>query len=126
LSRNEWLRSVRNRLKVLGELPSGWDGYGAPRIALETTLFAQQILQDLWIRRLPAPDVSAMSSGGIMIEWQSNGHELSIEVHGPYATSFLFERAGAEEEEEGCVGSDISQLQSYVAELTQPTIMIAA
>ncbi|HYG30602.1 MAG TPA: hypothetical protein VD887_10345 [Allosphingosinicella sp.] len=93
---------------------------------METTLFALQILQDLWARRLPTPDISAMSSGGIMIEWESHGHELTIEIHGPYATRFLFERAGSDEEEVGTAGSDISQLQSYVAELARPVVVAAA
>jgi hypothetical protein len=126
LSRNEWLRHVRGRLRVLAELPVGWDGYGAPRIPLETTLFAQQIVQDLWTRRLPAPAISAMSSGGIMVEWAGNGHELSVEIHGPYETTFLFERAGSEEPEEGAVGSDISRLQGYVAELVSPAAVAVA
>lgn len=124
-SRNEWLRTVRNRLAVLADLPAGWDGYGAPRITPETTLFALQILQDLWTRRLPPPDISPMSNGALMIEWAQNGTELTIEIRGPYATTFLFERTHDGEEEEGQVGSDISQLQSRVAELVSPSGLVA-
>lgn len=116
LSRNEWLRRVRKRLSVLAELPSGWDGYGAPKIPAETVLFAAQVLQDIWCRRLDTPDISAMSNSGLMLEIMRNDFELTIEITGPYSTSYIFERPGGTEEN-GLLGSDLSDLRQHIEEM---------
>jgi hypothetical protein len=122
LSRSEWLRNVRQRLRALADMPAGWDGYGAPRIPTETTLFALQVLQDIYTRRLPPPDISAMSSGGIMIEWVNNNTELTVEVLGPYSTSYVMEVAG-QQAAAGEVGSDTSELQKRAAQLAPPILL---
>lgn len=124
LSRTEWLNSVRKRLAALVDLPQGWDGYGAPKIAAETALFAAQILQDIWKRKLDAPDISAMSNGGLMIEIIRNDFELTIEVNGPYSTSFIFTKPGAVDDENGNVGADLSPLHGFVDEMIQSDVVV--
>lgn len=124
LSRAEWLRAVRSRLKVLTDLPVGWDGYNAPKIAIETTLFAMQILQDIWNVRLATPDVSAMSNGGLMIEIARNGYELTVEVRGPYATTYIFERpAGGEDA--GDIAADMTPLRAFINEMIAADTVVA-
>ena len=122
-SRVEWLRTVRNRLRKLTELQTGWDGYDGRRVTVDTTLFAFQILQDLYKAKLPTPDISPMSSGGIMVEWLRDNRELTIEVLGPYRTRYLFEED--DEETEGDIGSDLSVLQAYVGRLSAPQAPVA-
>ena len=97
-------------------MSGGWDGYGAPRIATDTILFAQQILIDLWASRLLAPDISAMSNGSLAAEFRRNGFELTIEISGPYKSIFLFERP-AGQSVEGAIGADISELRAHLAEM---------
>lgn len=124
LSRIEWLRRVRLRLSALSDLPTGWDGYGAPKIRIETTLFAAQLLQDIWTSRLEVPDLSAMSNGGLMIECNRNDFELTIEVLGPYATTYLFERPDGQQEE-GKIAADMTPLRGFVSEMMSADPVIA-
>jgi hypothetical protein len=116
LSRSEWLRQVRARLRALADLPAGWDGYGAPKVAVDTVLFTQQILMDIWTPRLSAPEISAMSSGSLMAEFHDNGFELTVEVAGPYKAVFCLERPDGQESA-GAIGADMSELRAIIAEM---------
>ena len=118
---------MRKRLAVLAELPLGWDGYGAPKIPAETALFALQVLQDIWTARLDAPDIGAMSNGGLMVEFRRNDFDLTIEITGPYSTSFIFERPGGNEEN-GQIGADTSRLRQFVNEMmaADPVVSLVA
>jgi hypothetical protein len=124
MSRPEWLRRVRTRLSTLAELPAGWDGYNAPKISVETALFAAQVLQDIWPQRLGAPEIGAMSSGGLMIEAARNGYELTIEIQGPYSTSYLFSKPDGDDVE-GTIAADIGPLRQFTGEMVAADPVVA-
>ena len=118
---------ARLRLKSLTDLPSGWDGYGSPKIATETALFTLQVLMDMWTNRLSAPELSATSGGAIMAEFRRNGFELTIEIAGPYSSTFLFERPTGEMIE-GALHADVSRARLMVAEMlaADPAVPLVA
>ncbi|HYD37918.1 MAG TPA: hypothetical protein VEA60_09915, partial [Allosphingosinicella sp.] len=124
-SREFWLRSVRQRLNQLLHLRAGWDGYDAPRISYETAIFVSQILQDLWRRRLKAPQISPLSSGGLMVEWLYDAQELTLEIERPYAVSLIYEdEDGAEMSER--VGADLGSLSARLDAMIGATQAAAA
>lgn len=106
-SKKVWLREVRQRLGRMLRMPIGWDGYNAPRISNETALFTAQVLTELWRPNLKAPDITALSSGGLAVEWVSADTEFTLEVEGPYAVTMIYEGDDGDDVSES-VGADLT------------------
>jgi len=113
--RDSWLAAVRKRLTILLSLPTGWDGYGAPKIATETALFTLQVLQDIWQPASKAPAISPLSSGGLMVEWAAAGRDLVLEIERPYSMIMLYDEGN--ETVECPVGPDITKVQRHIESL---------
>lgn len=111
--RDDWMESVRKRLAAIMRLVPGWDGYGAGPPPHETVLFTQQILGDVWLRGLPVPDLSPMSSEGIMIEWITRDFEFTLEINSPNEMTFIFENCRTGHTENGPVSRDLQTLNRF-------------
>jgi hypothetical protein len=77
-----WLRPVGRRFEELFLLDSGWDGGVSPQID-------PVVLERAWVvtrsiaQALPTvgtPEIYPTPNGGIVLEWNSDGSELSIEL----------------------------------------------
>jgi hypothetical protein len=84
-----WCQRIRTRLQQFVKLDHGWDGYDADPISIESAMFAFEVMMQMWRTNLQPPDVSPLSDGSIMFEWNQNGRHVTIEVHEPYSISFL-------------------------------------
>lgn len=74
-----WLPYVLQRMTELLELPSGWDGYGAPSIRLSAAIAAIDSLGRLIGPDEAAPTIVPASSGGVQVEWSDENADLEIE-----------------------------------------------
>jgi hypothetical protein len=125
--RDQWLASIRRSITKIGELPRGWDGYDAPKISYSTAIYASQIIQDLWRPGVPAPDISPMSSGGIMAEWIMGDNELTLEIEGPYATFFYFKDGDSDvEPDEVPVSRDLRKVPEHLLKMASQDGLVAA
>lgn len=124
-SRNMCIQSVRKRLTALAHMPEGWDGYDAPKVSTSTCLFAQQIIQDMWREGLAAPDISPLSTGGFMIEWNA-GHqgEFALEIESPYRMSMIYDTDNGKTEEVR-LGADLSPLARRIEALVEKAAVAA-
>ena len=71
--------SLRQQLVEIEKLGKGWDGHGSPRIGREITDRAYSLACRLCV----TPSVmsaSPMSDGGVMLEWEDETREYSLEV----------------------------------------------
>lgn len=122
---NMCLHAVRKRLTALSHMNEGWDGYGAPKISTSTCLFAQQIIQQMWREGVPAPDISPLSSGGFMIEWNTGrSGEFVLEIESPYRMSMIYDAENGETEEVH-LGADLSPLSRRIEELAAKAAVAA-
>jgi hypothetical protein len=109
-----WQDAVRVQLCSLNDLPADWDGYGARSIPSDTVLFAFQVLNEIWMARLPVPDISPMSNEGLMIEWHTQRYEFTLEINGPYEMCYLFEDSESEALVEGSVPNNLEELDTFL------------
>ena len=110
--KDSWTKLVRDRLALLLELPPGWDGYEGRKPSNQAVLFTMQFLAGSWRPRLPVPDISPMSDGGLLIEWTGEDAELTIEVSAPYDVRVSYEEDG--EINEAVLGNDFSRLETFL------------
>jgi hypothetical protein len=76
-------------LERIGQLPAGWDGYGAPTIDPEIVEAATALVQRLPDDIAPPPRVVPLASGGLQLEWASGDVSLELEFESPSTIRFL-------------------------------------
>jgi hypothetical protein len=115
-----WCQMIRSRLEMFAKMDHGWDGYEADSISVEVAMFALEAMMRMWRDNLRVPDVSPLSDGSVMFEWNQDGRQVTIEVHGPFSISFLSSDAQAPE---GLITTDLStltRLAQYLVEGEDP------
>jgi hypothetical protein len=113
-----WQVYAIKRVVALINLAPNWDGYRAPRVNLDTGMFALRVLNDIMLARTPIPQIVPSSVGGIQLEWHVGGINLEIHITKPYEGDVWFEDHGDGSTEAGEMSEDISQLQRLVRRLT--------
>jgi hypothetical protein len=126
IRRSGWFDRVRKQLTPLPNLKVGWDGHGALPISVDTAFFAYQALNEVYRRGLPVPDISPMPDESIMVEWLVNGVEFTLEVHGIYDVTYIFEREGDDEPRCGMASQDFRNLDRFVCAVIEATREINA
>lgn len=111
-----WQSSIRRRLKVILDLPIGWDGYDAAQLSRGTAIFAEQILESVWRPNLPLPEISPMSNGALMVEWIMGQKSLTIEIERPNGILSIYEDEDGDVEEIS-VTSNVAPIKAQLEKL---------
>jgi hypothetical protein len=61
-------------------LPDNWDSYGARPVEMSLLEVALGLVAILWNDNTPPPALVPMQSGGVQLEWHTNGIDLEIGV----------------------------------------------
>lgn len=93
------LRSARERLDEIAQLPDDWDSYGAVRPTTEAVSAAQDLLTALWAGLVDAVDqtavpwaVAPLADGGVQFEWRRQGGAIEVEIAPHGMLNYLVER----------------------------------
>jgi hypothetical protein len=93
---------VRRIVALERTLGHNWDAYGSPRITRKTANLAIALVNQiaaLGFDELPAPSVSPISGGGVILEWTLGGRDLSFSVFPELTIEYLKSGAGEPFEE---------------------------
>jgi hypothetical protein len=77
-----YARAFRD-IEQLATLTPGWDSYGAPAIGEQARLRAARLLSMIATHldeRVPSPTVGPSASGGAVLRWLSEEHEVVAEI----------------------------------------------
>jgi hypothetical protein len=124
-----WEKSVWSRLKVLKNMPHGWDGTDDARPLDDfTSEFGMKLLQALLPPNAPAPQLSLLRYGGLQFEWFTHRCEFEIEVIGPYRAKAWLNDLENDEETEVIFEYNVTKLSRLIDKMLQlnPSIADAA
>ncbi|SCZ52899.1 hypothetical protein [Thiohalomonas denitrificans] len=113
-----WIKRAISRLERIAALPQNWDSYGALTIASENIKVVIEALMGLCSAGTPEPSIVPTPSGGVQIEWHTNGIDLEIEVVRPTQIEVLFEDHKNGNEWEGSVSYDLRHLKTLIEDLS--------
>jgi hypothetical protein len=77
---SEWSTQLRERLNELTSLQVGWDGYRGVPVRFDCARFALTILNALYNKRVPAPNLVPGIDGTMQIEWHCRGFDVELDV----------------------------------------------
>ncbi len=123
LKEPKWHQAVFEQLHDVSRLDEGWDGFGAGPIRRDVMTFAAHVLDQIMLSTAPAPEVTPMSHGGLMLEWHENGIDLEIETEKPGRLWVSFEDHVEQIEQEGLVTADLRQLLMPIEKLTKRSVV---
>ncbi|MFO7907047.1 MAG: hypothetical protein ACQESR_19155 [Planctomycetota bacterium] len=114
-----WSYRLLMEISELGELPSGWDSYGAqpidPQCALAAADFVLEFLDD----DSPQPAIVPTTRGGIQLEWHRSGADLEIEIQSPTKLEVFFEDERTGEEQQLSLSVNFAPLLPMLQRVTQ-------
>ncbi len=113
-----WLVPTARALVDLLNLPSGWDSYGAARVAPSHVRAALQFLSCIMRDDSPTPAVVPTNRGGVQLEWHTGGIDLEIETLSTQRLLVSFEDANSGAEWEREIVSDFTPLIECVEQLS--------
>ncbi len=125
LSEPKWEGSVVHQLLAASFLREGWDGFGAGPIRRDVIIFTTHVLEQIMLPNTPAPHVTPMSHGGLMIEWHEHGIELEIEIEKPGHMWVSFEDSLENIDQEEPVSSDLRMFIMPIEKLTKRSVVRA-
>jgi hypothetical protein len=114
----DWVSDVVINFMAITQLEEDWDGYGGAPIRAGVIQFAKRLLQDQMLDQSPAPQITPVSCGGIILEWQLPDIGLEIEIE-EIGDAWVSLSVGGLEPREWPVGFDLSSLADPIAELTR-------
>ena len=91
LNAPEWLSPAKTFLEGLIAIEKNWDGYGAASTQPDILCSAIDLLGVLASKLgVKAPEISPTRTGGVIFEWESDGHELEIQLVSSDAASYVY------------------------------------
>lgn len=122
--RSTWVKELEsekyiNNFNKLTSLRKGWDGYRGVPVSYICAQFAANMIESLYIKGLPAPQLVPMSDGTLRLEWHMNQYDLEIEVLGPYEVVACRTDLMTDEEQEIEVQTDFTELAQWVSALAE-------
>ncbi|OUJ05369.1 hypothetical protein HK23_06265 [Acetobacter malorum] len=103
------------RICELLQLRENWDSYHAPALERDLGMFAIQLLNQIMVPGIKAPQIVPTSEGKLQIEWHTGGCDLEIEINGIYDIDMWFQNH--RQQEEGyfvALDSDYTQISDAV------------
>lgn len=115
--KSDWNIHLENRFNDLASLPLGWDGYAGRPTMASCVHFAKNLIEQLYIAEVPAPQLVPTDDGTIQIEWHRNLFDLEIVVYGPYDVSSMRRNISTGVVEEIELQTDFSCLVRWISDL---------
>lgn len=123
---SSWTESVNDRLKVLIDLPLGWDGYQGRPISFVNASFALHMLNNICKLETRAPQIVPGPAGDLQIEWHTLQGDIELHVIGPNKVHAWYALAGGDPEgKELELTNDFIDVAQWVKEITEPPIATA-
>ena len=114
-----WVQELENRLNHLVALEPGWDGYGGKPVSIKVAQFSANLLEQLYVDKVPAPQLVPGSDGSMQIEWHVNQYDLEVDVMAPYDVVATLDDRQSGKEEEIEIENDYTILAGWVRLLGQ-------
>lgn len=93
-----WANEIDSRIGRLQQLAEDWDTNGGAPVSQKVAERALWILE--WLGpTYETPQMYPLSTGGLLMEWESPDAEVALEVRSPYSVSVLIESDGQIEKE---------------------------
>ena len=115
--RSAWVEELEERFDVLTSLPRGWDGYAGLPVSFTCAQFAANLIERVYTRSLPAPQLVPMPDGTLRLEWHMNEFDVEIDVLGPYDVFAYRTDLLNDQEDELEIQTDFTELSDWVSEL---------
>jgi hypothetical protein len=85
------LRVALDYVDSLRALKENWDGYGAAAPDPEILMSAASMLTSYaYEGGVPIPNISPTRTGGILLDWAADAHELEVELVTKAAASYVY------------------------------------
>ncbi len=75
-----WFRDTRDKIRGYMDLVPNWDSYGGGAISSKVVDMAERFAEMMARIGFSRPTVCPESSGGILLEWQSLGQVLTVDI----------------------------------------------
>ncbi|OSQ44942.1 hypothetical protein [Marivita geojedonensis] len=122
--RSEWVKELEERFDVLTSLRRGWDGYTGVPVSFTCAQFAANLIERLYNRSLPAPQLVPMANGTMRLEWHMNEFDVEVDVLGPYDVVAYRADLLNDTEEEIEIQTDFTELSEWITELATERLEI--
>lgn len=113
-----WIREVEERINDLLNLADNWDGEGSQAPDTECAIQVLDFLLNVALHETPAPAITPMSGGGLLVEWHCRNRDLEIAFASDSSRTYFHispdgvESEGDAEREEDLVTGWISELSA--------------
>jgi len=114
-----WWKEVNAQVRQLRALEQNWDKMGGTKIRNDVINFSLHMLEKTMDARTPAPNLTPLSNGGIIIEWHEVEIDFEIEVDKPFSAYLSFEDKEKGVEDEAEITLDLEKVAHYVLSLTR-------
>lgn len=88
-----WMQSFERDVNRLATLRGNWDTYGGVPLQEKAVLNALKLLSSLGFDG-PAPSLSPTPDGGLHLEWNHHGVEISLDIDDSGSLEVILERDG--------------------------------
>ena len=113
-----WFYPTLSCFQQLGQMPEGWDSYGADVISDEAIVGAAEVLAQLQLPFGAAPpSVVPGSSGSVQLEWHQAGADVEIHISPEGHTTVFLSEAGDELEFEALDGEAAGRLRKALSNM---------
>ena len=102
-----WLSKLEAQLVAIQSLPENWDSYGAAAPDREIVGSAYGFLEFVAENvEIQAPQVTPTPSGGVLLDWHVDDHEIEVELVSAHAASYVYENMKTGEMTPGSLFND--------------------
>jgi hypothetical protein len=115
--RSPWTTALRAKFDELTSLPRGWDGYTAGPVSFTCAQFAANLIERLYTKDVPAPQLVPGSDGTLQIEWHRKQFDVEIDVLGAYEVIATRRNLATDQVEELELEADFTALTEWIAAL---------
>ncbi|GEM_PF-1631245 len=122
--RSAWVNELEKQFDVLTSLRRGWDGYAGVPVSFTCAQFAANLIERLYIRSLPAPQLVPMPNGTMRLEWHRNEFDIEVDVLGPYDVVAYRADLLNDSEDEIEIQTDFTELAEWVAALAAERVQL--
>ncbi|MEZ5537659.1 MAG: hypothetical protein R3F02_18825 [Thiolinea sp.] len=107
---SDWVVNLGERLNSLTSLPPNWDGYSGVPVSFDCAQFAANLIEQLYVDGVPAPQLVPGSDGTLQMEWHVNQFDIEIDILAPYDVTAMRYDLMSDTEEELKLKTDFSVL----------------
>jgi hypothetical protein len=114
-----WLAPVVERCQELLRLRAGWNSYGAAPVDIGVVEAALRTLDRIMTASAPLPPLVPTSSGGVQVEWHTQGADFEVAFHPSGTISAAYEDINGDEWEIEEIGEGLDRLAGALESLSR-------